>query len=405
MGKALMVAAPGIAVASGNEANLFGFDTSNATEANAQYSATEGANFTGLRYRITSGGSGTNTVTFRDAGAAGQNVASRAGVGTAEDTTHTDTLTAGDLFNLAMTDTGTNPVYHYVACNVAFASGHGNFHGSGSYNGVIYDVASATRYIPISGFLSADGNATIAQVQWKNRGYTSIEAFQIRVIANARTNDSVFRVNVNGSPVGTAITYAASATGLQSVTGMGISLADGDLVCIQIDLLSGVEDLTVSLVGVTLKSSTLHSETIAQRSVGEARAASATASYYIPGGYVWASATEANSRVKVGFAARCKNLRCYLSANTYTGAGTLKLMVNGVAQITTTITAGGGAGWYENTTDTFDIDDNDEISFEIDEGTSGSITIHSIGVTFSEIGVITAGRRRFGLLGVGHGTI
>ena len=399
MGKALMALGWNAANVSGSEQNLFGSATATTTEANTQYSATEGADFTGLRGVIVSGGSGTNTVRFRDAGAAGQNVISRIGAGSAEDTTHTDTLTASDLFNIAFTDTGTDPVWSWVAANVAMASGHGNFHGCAGFGGRVFNVASATRFIPISGGLDIDGNATEARVQWKNRGYTSIEAFQIRVTVNARTNDSVFRVRVNGVNQGTAITYAAAATGLQSVTGMGITLADGDLVCISCTLLTGVENLTVSFVGMTLKSTGLHSETIAANQTGVARAASATATYYVPGGNI-VSPTEANARIKPGFAARCRNLRCYLSANTYTGNGTLKLMVNGVAQITTTITASGGAAWYENTTDSFDIDDNDEISFEIDEGTSGSITIQSIGVT---LGAIPAPVTGLGLHHIGEG--
>lgn len=320
---------------------------------------------------------------FRDGGANGQNVASLSGTGTAEDTTHTDTLTAGDLFNLAMTDTGTTPTFKWVKANVEFASGHGCFHGAGVFGGFVCDVPATRRYLPINGIAAVDGTATIADVQWKNRGYTSIEAFQIRVSANARTNNSVFSVNVNGSDTGTTITFAAAATGLQTVTGMGISLSDGDLVCISMTLGTGVEDLTLQMVGVTLKSTDNASEVACGRQAGDTRAASATASYYVPGGSIGGvSATETDHRVKVGFAAVVKNLRCYLSANTYGADATLKLIVNGTAQITTTITASGGAGWYENTADTYNISDTDEISYEIVGGTSGSITVHSIGVTF-----------------------
>lgn len=384
MGKALMVGTESQTLASGEEATFFGH-YNNSTEANSQYSATEGAVFSNLRTRTTSGGSGTNTFRFRDTGANGNQVVSYSGASAGEDTTNTDTLTAGDTFNLAYTDTGTDSVMDMVAVNVAMSSGHGCFHGASAAATVICDVASAVRYQAIGGALIADGTATIANAQWRVRGYTSLEAFQVRVTANARTNDSVFSINVNGSDVGTAITYGAGATGLQTVTGMGISLSPGDLVCISLTLGTGIEDLTVSFVGATLKSTSNASEVFYVATSPTARAASSTATYYLPGGSLGAEATETAERVKPGFAARCSNLRCYLSANTYTGNGTLKLYVNGSAVITTTLTAGGGAGWYENTSDTFDIDDNDEISFEIDEGTSGSISITAIGVTFAEI--------------------
>jgi len=385
MGKALMVCVPGTVLASGNEYNLFGSGNPSSTEANSQISCTEDAVFSGLGANITAGNSGTATFQFRDAGANGQQVASRASTGACEDTTNTDTLTAGDLFNIAYTDTGTDSTLSWSRMNVAFSSGHGNFHGSTSPVALVFDVGSATRYISPSGRLAADGTATIANAQWKVRGYSSIEALQIRVAANARVNDTVFSVNVNGSDTGTAVTITSTdGAGLYQATGLGISLSDGDLVCISCTMGAGVEDLTLTAVVTTFKSSTNESESFwgIFDSTGQVRAASATADYYPIGGRA-ATDTEANIRIKPGFAGIATNLRSYLSANTYGGAATLKLMQNGSAVITTTIGAGGGAAWYENTSDTVSFDDNDEFSFEIDEGTSGSITIRSIGITFA----------------------
>jgi len=50
-----------------------------------------------------------------------------------------------------------------------------------------------------------------------------------------------------------------------------------------------------------------------------------------------------------------------------------------------TLTASGGAALYENTADSFEIDADDELSFEWLGGTSGSITIRSAGITFSPV--------------------
>jgi hypothetical protein len=385
MGKALIVANP-LAAASGNEGNFYGGNTTTA-EANTQMIATEAATFSLLGTLVVSGGSGTNTTTFRNNSAGGNQTVAYAGTGTGEDGSNTDAVSAGNPFNIAFTDTGTDPTYRWAKCNVEFASGHGSFHGVANYAGVVCDSASSTRIFPIGGALVADGEAAgnEANCQWLVREYTSLEAFQVNVSANARTNDSVFGIRVNGSPVGTAITYGAGVSGIQTVTGMGISLSPGDLVSAYITLLTGAEDITVRSIGLTFKSTSNGSEVFLSSPGGATRAASATATYWTPGGLLSQSdTTEANQRVKVGFAARCKNLRCYISANTYTGSATLKLMVNGAAQITTTITAA-ATGWIENTSDTFDIDDNDEISFEIDEGTSGSITVHQIGVSFGAL--------------------
>ena len=239
-------------------------------------------------------------------------------------------------------------------------------------------------YIGLAGQLLADGGATIANQQWKNRGYTSVEAIQVRVVANARTNSSTIRLNVNGSDVGTTLTINAGATGLIKVTGMGQAIAGGDLICLSLTLGSGVEDLTLGFVGVTLKSTSGKSEIFAHNQSGLVRAASGTASYYSVGGHFdnLVVLSEANTRLKAGFAARISDLRTFLIANTYGGNSTLKLYVNGSAAITLTI-AGGATGWQENSTDIVDIDDNDEVSLELDEGTSGSATFSAAGFTFS----------------------
>jgi hypothetical protein len=385
MSKALMVwrIQGGAAIASGVETTPFG-SGAGTTEANAQTSATEAATFSALRGLIVSGGSGTNTLQFRDATANGALVGSRAGTGLLEDATHSDLVDADALFNYAYTDTGTNSAFTWVSTLVEFSSGHGNFHGVASSS--ICDAESSTRYFKLAGNVLVDGDATETNTQWKNRGYTSFEALQARCSANARTNTSSFRNRINAGFGSLQCDFASGVTGLVVDKTPTDALADGDLINASLTLDTGVEDLTVTIVAATLKSSTSKSETWSAFGAGHARAASATATYNPIGGALGnEDPTEANSRIKVGFAARVSNLRCYLSANTYGGNGTLKLYQNGSPVLTTTLTASGGAGWYENTSDTIDIDDDDELSFEFDEGTSGTITIQSVGITFAPI--------------------
>jgi hypothetical protein len=394
MGKALLMASTAATLASGDECNLFGYGSDTTTESAAQASCTEAATFSNLRANVISGGSGTNNFQFRDAGANGNQLASIAGTGVIEDAVNTDVLSAADLFNIAYTDTGTASTISWIAGNIEFSSGHGNFHVGAAYGGVVCDAASATRFLPLMGSLGADGTLSEDGVEWTVRGYDSFEALQVRVTANARSNNSIFKNRINAGDGGGSITFATTETGLKTVTGLGDAITDGQTINSSITLGTGVEDLTVSFVGGTFKSSTNKSETFTFfRLNGLARTASATAHYVPIGGdfSVLTAYTEAQARIKVGFAAVVSNLRCYLSANTYTGNGTLKLYQNGSAVLTTTITASGGAGWYENTSDTITIDDNDELSFEFDEGTGGSITIHSAGITFSPVSGTTDG--------------
>ena len=387
MGKALIVGTTADTAATGEEFNPFGFVAYTGSEAQTQVNCTEDATFSNIRTNIISGNSGTATFTFRDAGAAGNQTFQITGTGSNEDATNTDVLSAGDLFNIAYSDTGTNSNLPWFAANVTFASGHGNFHGIGGYATIVFDAQSSTRFIPLAGNLVADGGTTENNLEWKNRGYTSFEALQVLVAANARTNNSDFKNRINGGPGSLVCQFAGGATGRVTDSSPADSLADGDTINASITLDTGLEDLTISNVIATLKSSSSKSEIWIGIHAGVARTASATAHYVPIGGYLFSltALTEAQARLKPGFAAVVSNLRCYLSANTYTGDGTLKLYQNGSAVLTTTITASGGAGWYENTSDTITIDADDELSFEFDEGTSGSITIHSVGITFAPV--------------------
>ena len=385
----MVSSAPIATLASGEECNLFGHSNDTTAEANAQASCTEGATFSNLAIAIRSGNSGTMTLRFRDAGADGNQVVSFALTGSGEDATNTDVLSAGDLFNISYVDTGTNSTWNWIKANVTFATGHGNFHGGATLQGSVCNVESSTRFHSLGGGVAADGSATEDNVEWTVRGYDTFEALQVRVSANARLNTSTFVNRINGGNGTGSVPFATLITGLVTDTGLADAISTGQTVDVSMTLGAGVEDLTVVMICGTLKSSSNKSECWVSGS--QTRTASTVETYSPIGGF-WlnlGSLTEAQSRIKPGFAAVVSNLRCYLSANTYDGTGasegTLKLYQNGVAVITTAITASGGAGLYENTSSTITIDDNDELSFEFDEGNAGSITIESAGITFAPV--------------------
>lgn len=386
MGKALMVYGPsaGInALTNGSFFPLGGIGQNLVTESRSHFKLTEAATFSGLAWRHTAG-SGTNTMRFRKNSANGNQVASRDGAGFAEDTTNSDVCVDNDLVNHSFAETGSNADAVFVRENVEFSSGHGNFHICANAGSALNLNFSATRYFPISGAL-ATPQITIATAQWKNRGYTSVEALQVNVISNARVNATTFKVNVNGVNQGT-LTIGAGIVGLQEVTGLGIALADGDLVCVEWSAGAGSQSFLLTSIALTLKSTSLSSEIMGQRllSAGYTRAASATPSYLKLGGNLEAVSSEADARIRVGFECVGRNLRTYIQTNTCTGDQTFKLFVNGVAVITKTIGAG-VTGWVENEDDTSNFDDNDEACYEVVGGTSGSCLFRAAGITFSPL--------------------
>jgi hypothetical protein len=381
MPKTLLIYSAAATSATNTFLNTFGGGAGNANEVDVEQLVTKSGTLSNLRTFVASGGDGLNTLTVRKNAADTAITCNRTGVGLASDLTHTATFVPGDVFCVGTVSAGTSPNYKFITANCEFDDAHGAYHTASNYTGIVCDVGDATQYLPINGSLAADGTATEANAQWKVRGYTSIDTFQVRVSANARVNDSTFKLRVNGVDVAAStLTVEAAVTGLFVVSDLNLALSPGDLVCASITLLTGVQDLTITSIGVTCFSTSNASEVWTATHQGIARTASGTASYYVPGGTISALTDLTNLSVTPGFPADIKNLRIYIAANTYAANATLDLMVNGVSAMTTTLTAA-ATGWLENTSDTVTISSTDTVLLRIVGGTSGSITITAMGFT------------------------
>jgi hypothetical protein len=347
MPKAFMVGIEGQTLASGEEGTFFG-SIQTTVEAQNQVRATEAMTMSQLKARIASGNSGTATFRFRKNTANGNQTFQITGVGENVDAVNTDALVADDLFNWAYTDTGTDAVSDYISCVMELAIGHGCMHGCANVAQINMDLAG-TRYINISGFLEGDGNTVPAIVQYRNRAYTDIDMLQVRVNNNARANDSVFRYNVNGVAVGNGVTFAAAETGTKVVSGLGIKIKRGDLVCVQIEQGAGSEDMDVAFLLGLFRSSSNESEIFSGRTAGAVnlRTASATPNFYLPSGTNGLETTESAEQVALGFPATIYSPQIYVESNTYTSDCTFSLRVDGADRISVTIPAG-AIGWFGN---------------------------------------------------------
>jgi len=213
----------------------------NSTESDTRTNCTEAATFSNFRARIRSGNSGTATLTFLKGGVDTSQTFSIVGVGDGEDTVNSDALAASDLFNWRYNDTGTNSTFDWMAANVTFSSGHGNFHGAANSSGNVFDLESTTTFVSFNGDLRLDGQATEDNVEWKVRGYNSFEALQVRVLANARTNTSSFRNRINGADGSLLAEFAGGATGLVSDTSPADTITDGQTINASVTLGTGLE--------------------------------------------------------------------------------------------------------------------------------------------------------------------
>lgn len=383
MGKSLQVFSNNLATtATGRFGSIFG-SGSGATSGVAQFYMRVSGTFSKLGFNNL-GGSGANTVTIRIAGTNGNNIVTRTGTGWQEDSTSVDVIFGTELINLPFTDTGTDPTYNPVKILFQAHSIHTAQLGCSSA-ATTYDLPSVTQFIGFFGPPIADGVVTEANTQLKNRGGTLLRNFQVRVSANARTNSSDFRTRINGANGNGLVQFAAGVTGIVVDDTNTDVLADGTLFNASITLDTGVEDLNVTGVSVLAQNINSPKNDLALYT-SSARAASATANYMALGGNnsLTATTTEASTQLQPGFRGRVMNLRCYVSANTYTGSATLTLRKNGAALISLSISAL-ATGWQENTVDVGTFEPTDSLNYEIVGGTLNSITIESIVSTIEDM--------------------
>lgn len=388
MGRALQVFSNNqVAVGTNSGTPIFGGDVA-ATEANTTASWRQAGTFTRLGRRNL-GGNGTNTTRLRVGGGNGNNVLSAAGTGWLEDTSNSDTIVANTTVAILNTDTGTSPTYGCWKILFTASGDHCAYHGAAG-TAVVYDVASSTRFLSFSGLPLADGAAAEATTQLRVRSGTALRSFQVRVTANARLNTSDFRSRKNGANGNCLVQFATLVTGLVIDDANSDTLASGDLVNASITLGAGVEDLTVSICGCAQTNSSAPESDLTLYT-NSSRTASATPNYLPLGGNtaLTTETTEADVNLQPGFPGRIRNLRANVSANTYTGACTIRVFKNGAAALTLSIAAG-ATGFQENSTDTLDFLPTDTLSYEIVGGTANSITILGIMVTVLDLVTGTA---------------
>ena len=398
MGKALMVYAREGTIGNNQYYNAAGGDATSGTETNSLFIAPYDLTFTRLGQGISAVSAGDSQVHFRNNGADGNNVTpTLAAAGTSYDTTHSDTVTAGNTFNFRQGEVGNNTTMIWGKVTLdAGATNHGNIHGISNFAGAVFDVDSATRYSPLTGAMQADGITTESQTQWLNRAYTGWQSIHVRVTANARATDAtmVVRNRINEGFGGLTVSIGASATGVIASTGTPDTLANADRLNTSITLgADSLADLTISAIWSYLTSSTLKSDTACAGIASFLRAASATEHFFPIGGRVTTffpgttTLTDATARIAPGFAATCSNFRFNVLVNTYTGTATFKVYKNGVEVMSIDV-ATLATGWHEYTATTFDIDDDDELSFSVQGGTAtgaSGMAIGSCGITFSPI--------------------
>ena len=325
-----------------------------------------------------------------------------------EDTSNTDTVTAGDNWHASLVTGAGGTVFTFRVIQVLFAATTNTVHRIGC-GFIDVTTASSTEF---SAFYGHGGvpQTTEANVGMTMRTAGTLRNFVIFVAGNSRTNTSTGRSRVNSANGAQSVSIGSGATGSFEDTTNSDTIVSGDLVNWSITTSTGTELLAINWVVVEFVTTNGNQQYVAGEAAGVSQTAGLT--QYIPfSGRYTVSATESDVIAETNLAFTASLLQTNISANTIVLDSTLTLRKNsGVANQTVAITAL-TTGIFQDTVNTDTIVATDTLNYQIvTPSTVTAITIRSIsmlGDSSISRNINTFERKTFrGVLrGVGRGSI
>lgn len=386
MGKTLHVAndpAAGAGSVSNNAPfGIYGLLEATSTESRTQVTQRVAGTWSKLGFRTNATGT-SRVLTFRVNAANGNEAASATNstAGFWEDTSNTDTPSVGDEINTRLTEAGTDPTVYQQRLLFEAASGHKSIFvqcGGGAI------VQPSTVYFQLCGTTDGGGIVTEANQQYRFRSACTLKNLFFNAASNASDQPLTLVSRINGGNGNLTITIPASTNGIFEDTSNSDSVSDGDLVCLQASVAAGSGSCIVSPIAITAEwSATQDDGFCGTGTSGEARTASATVHYFSPIGYISALTvtTESQAQIPPGYDVTFSNLRIYISSNTYSAAGTLRFRNAGADGNQSVSLTASTTGWFEDTSNSDLVAAADQFAVSIVGGTSGSITMRSVGIT------------------------
>ena len=365
------------------------FSSATADAANLLVVRTPGTIST-LGFKVNNVGT-SRTLRVRKNGANGNGVATATDTtaGIYEDTTNTDSYSAGDTFDLAYTQAGSTASHYWWRVVFEANSGHACIYShTPSSDG--YSLGGGIRYIPIGGDVNGAMPSTESFAQSKVRVAGSLKNLCVVCTVNSLSGgNGHVRSRVNTAAGNLDATITAGVTGTFEDTANSDTLSSGDLVNLQADATaSSTGSMTLQLTATTIEASSQANDIITGATNG--RTASATTHFVVACGQSsFANTVETDAVFRHGFGpVRMSNMRWYVSANTYTATVTPKLRVNSADGNQTISFTNATTGWFEDTTNTDLVNRADDICYSIAGGSSGTLTVRQMLLTDTLVGFV-----------------
>lgn len=265
-------------------------------------------------------------------------------------------------------------------------------------------TASSTLYAPPFGdnTFSTEINSSRIKILFDG----TVTAFAQRVFSNLRVTDTTFALQLNGSDIGSGVTFSSLEIGYEEDPGYGtpVAVVNGDYLSLRTTTSTGTLLMEVTTPMVTFNPTTSTNFQIGVTSGAGLVVTQGTTRYFpVMGDLTVVTTVDGNAEMMVPFNMSLDRCRGYIRANSLGGGQTLtvSLRVDGSAVRTMTWSSGSGAAEATFSDSTaVSLTAGQEVDF-VATATAGSGTAQLMNVECRGVDQATASTKKLTLLGVG----
>ncbi len=400
----------------------YGGTTSSATEAPTnQIPYREAGTLSNLYCVISANDRGASTFKSRIAANNGNQTVSigSSATGEFEDTTNSDSISAGNLIDAVFGTGAGGTVFTYNCARYLYAVSSGPVLRMISYtNNAASTATSATYYYPMAGIFSvSQPNTTEANMQLVSRASGTLANLYWRVGANARADTSQnVRSRINTANGNLLINSVASTTGIFEDTSNTDTVSSGDKINYSLTLGSSAANFNANGIGCSF--TTTGTAVPAFTGCGQILTGTPTGfiytnnTTYFPnfssGRSGGPDTTESLVKEKSGIAFTGSRMQAILQNNSVTASSTWRFRISGGNGNQVLTFTSSTAGAYEDSTHTDSVVATDELNYSLVTGATGTnlavvaqgqmvtlpATANLFGMTFLD-GLSTSGPSQF----------
>ena len=376
MSKVLLVSAsPSLSVAASTTRDL-GIcgnmrNTGHATESRATQIWRSAGTLSNMLIQVLTNDRAASTLTIRKSTADGNQTISITGstTGKFEDTSNTDTVSAGDNFHARITTGAGGTVFTFVSRMMLFDASSNTVYKLGTNGATTYNVASTTYFTYIAGGFAVDSAAAEDDREVPYRTAGTLKNLHVYCFGHASTNPLTFRSRVNNADGN--LTVSVNATGSFEDVANSDTISVDDTIDFTVVTGAGTvdSDFSNAIFEFLTTDDTWQFTTAGNSAKG---LATGQTLYFVLAGANDENATETNTLVESNLAFTSSKLQCTINNNTISDNSTLRLRINeGNGSQVVSIT-GSTDGVFQDISNTDVIIETDTLDYQLITGATGT---------------------------------